>query len=141
MKLLSKLHAPCMGMFILRLVIGGIFIYSGYYKLTNMGMTVAGFETMGFGAFWAWAVALIEFIGGIAVVAGVFTKISGLLLSIIMIVAIVKVHLAGGFASVQGPLTILAGTIAITLCNCGSWNLKKACGMCNHDKGQVCKSC
>ncbi len=130
-----------MGMFILRLVIGGIFIYAGYGKLTNMSMVIGGFATMGLGAFWAWAVALIEFIGGIAVVTGVFTKISGLLLSIIMIVAIVKVHWAGGFAEIQAPLTILAGTIAITLCNCGSWNLKKMCGMCNHGKDQTCKSC
>jgi putative oxidoreductase len=49
----------------------------------------------------AWVTALIEFIGGISLMAGAFVAPLALPLAVIMITAMLKVHLQYGFSSVR----------------------------------------
>jgi putative oxidoreductase len=84
------------GLLALRLTAGIIFIYHGWGKLTdNPGIDaftgmVAG---IGFPAarFFAWIVALIEFLGGIALVAGVFIPYATGSLIVVMLIALIAV--------------------------------------------------
>ncbi|WP_100407851.1 DoxX family protein [Bacillus solitudinis] len=82
----------------LRLFLGTTFLIHGLAKFQGgIENTVGFFESLGLPGFSAYLVALIELIGGIAMVLGVGTRIISILFVIILAVAIVKVKLAAGF--------------------------------------------
>jgi putative oxidoreductase len=89
----------------LRLLLGIGFIVHGAPKLTAAGHE--GFTAMlgqiGVGApgLMAWVVGGVEFLGGIALVIGLFTAEAAVLLGVDMLVAMFKVHLAHGFSAIQ----------------------------------------
>jgi uncharacterized membrane protein YphA (DoxX/SURF4 family) len=83
---------------ILRVFLGATFLIHGLAKFQGgIENTVGFFESLGLPGFTAYVVALIELIGGIAIVLGVGTRIISILFVIILAVAIVKVKLALGF--------------------------------------------
>jgi putative oxidoreductase len=88
----------------LRLIIGFGFMAHGYAKLSK---GVDGFanilQTIGVPApgLMAWATALVEFFGGLAILAGAFVPIVSIPLVIVMLVALFTVHLPFGFSSVK----------------------------------------
>jgi putative oxidoreductase len=71
-----------------RIIVGGVFIFAGWYKVSHIADTVAGLGTMGIPAFITYLVAYGEFLGGIAVVLGLWTEIALAGLVIIMIGAV-----------------------------------------------------
>ena len=87
----------------LRLIIGFGFMAHGYAKLSR---GPAGFadilHTIGVPApsLMAWATALIEFFGGLAIIIGALVAIVSIPLIIIMLVAMFTVHLPNGFSSI-----------------------------------------
>lgn len=119
---------------ILRVVIGLVFFAHGSQKLLGWfggpGLTgTTGFlAQLGFAAagFWAWVLALTEFLGGIALVLGLGTSIAAALLGIVMLVAAFTVHLKNGLflpAGVEFVLVLLAGLIALILNGSGKWSV------------------
>jgi len=88
----------------LRLIIGFGFMAHGYAKLSK---GVDGFanilQTIGIPApgLAAWATALIEFFGGLAILAGAFVPLVSIPLLIIMLVAFFTIHLTFGFSSIK----------------------------------------
>lgn len=83
---------------ILRVFLGATFFIHGLAKFQGgIENTVGFFESLGLPGFTAYIVALIELIGGIAIVLGVGTRIISILFAIILAGAIVKVKLAVGF--------------------------------------------
>lgn len=66
-----------------RILIAVIFILSGFNKLTNIGGTAGYFGSVGLPVpiVTAWVVALLELLGGIAVLIGFQTRIAALLLA------------------------------------------------------------
>lgn len=120
------------GLTILRIVVGIVFLVHGYQKLFHMGFHgVAGFFGHA-GIPWpmvsAVVVTLVEFVGGIALIAGLGVRIAAALLAVDMIVAILVVHLKHGFFNPMGfefPLTLLAATLCLGLSGGGMFSLKK----------------
>lgn len=97
MKVLSK-WAPLP----LRLIIGYGFVYHGCPKVfTTSGH--ASFQGMlvqigvPLPAVMSWVVALVEFLGGLAILAGAFLSLAAVLLTCNMLVAMFTVHLQNGF--------------------------------------------
>ncbi len=129
------LYRPNIGILILRLAVGIIFIVMGYMKFADMSQTVMWFGSIGLGAFWAWVAALVEFIGGIMIVAGIGTQIAGILLAITMIVAITKVTGQNGFMMSLTPIMLGVSSLVIALSGCGKYS---ACGMMH---GKDCTNC
>ena len=90
MESLEKLKP--LGLLLLRLALGAIFIYHGYPKLEHPAATVHGFETMGFPGYFAYIAGIIELFGGGLLVLGLFTRIAGLFIAGEMAVALWRVH-------------------------------------------------
>ncbi|WP_163538478.1 DoxX family protein [Gracilibacillus sp. YIM 98692] len=110
------------GTFILRVVLGLIFFVHGLDKFQGGIENTAGwFESIGLPGFLAYGVALVELIGGIALILGLFSRVVSGLLAIIMVGAIVKVKLAVGFlgngqmAGYELDLALLAMAVFITI--------------------------
>lgn len=87
------------GSLILRLVLGITFLVHGVIKFQSGLDNIAGwFQSIGLPGFAAYAIAIIEAAGGIALIAGLGTRVVSALFGLIMLGAIFKVKLAAGFA-------------------------------------------
>lgn len=87
-----------LGAFILRVVLGISFFIHGFVKFQGGIGNIAGwFESIGLPGFLAYAVAIIEVLGGLALILGLGTRLVSALLAILMIGATLKVKLAVGF--------------------------------------------
>lgn len=104
------------GLLALRLAVGIVFIYHGWLKLTGMEGVVGMMQGIGLPMplFFAWLVALVEFIGGIAIILGLFNRIVTALLAIVMVVALLTVHAKTPFGpGVEFPIVLLGALIAL----------------------------
>jgi len=82
------------GLLILRVGLGALFIVFGYPKITGgpemwekLGGAVAAFGIHTWPIFWGFMAAFAEFVGGILLVFGLFTRPAAFLLLVTMIVA------------------------------------------------------
>ena len=105
----STLAAEDIGLFVLRLALGVIFIAHGGQKLfglfggPGLSATVDAFDKfMGIPAPLAYLAVFTEFFGGVALVVGLFSRLAGLGLAVTMVVATLKAHLANGFFLTSG---------------------------------------
>ena len=85
-----------------RLILGFGFVYHGFPKLflpAEREAFVGMLGTIGVPqpGLMAWAVGALEFVGGLALIAGAFVVIFGSLLTLNMLVAVFTVHLPQGF--------------------------------------------
>ncbi len=123
---IEKMHKPDVGYLILRIAIGIVFIVSGWNKIANIDMVIGFFGKIGFAAWMAYFVAYAEFIGGVALVLGLFTRAAAVLIAIIMAVA-VKVLFAQGFSLANGgyeyPFMLMLTAIAIVLFGAGKYSI------------------
>ncbi|WP_053366326.1 DoxX family protein [Bacillus sp. FJAT-27245] len=85
------------GALILRVVLGFLFFYHGLVKFQGgIENTVGWFDSIGLPGFLAYGVALLEVIGGIALIIGFATRIVSVLFAVLMVGAILKVKLSLG---------------------------------------------
>ncbi len=99
-----------------RIGLGVIFLVHGWQKFTTMGIsgTTAFFQQIGvpLPGVAAPVVALVELVGGIALILGLALPIAAGLLILDMLGAIVFVHAANGFAGDKGGYEFVLGLIA-----------------------------
>lgn len=104
-----------------RLVIGIVFIAHGMQKFVQWGIsgTTESFAGMDIPApgLSAWVAALIETLGGAALLLGLALPVAGVLLALNMLGALVLVHLGQGFFSSEGgyEYTLVLAVVALAL--------------------------
>jgi putative oxidoreductase len=127
-QIINRMYNPIntkLGLLVLRLTLGGVFLFHGISKLQNMDGTIAFFGTLGFGMISAWIVALIETIGGVMVILGIGTRIIASLFAIILLVIIIVVKAGKGFAPVELEVVLLGMALGVGLIGCGKWSMCK----------------
>ena len=111
-----------LGITVLRVVVGIVFIAHGGQKLFvyHFAGVARNFAALGIPLPEpaAVAVTLLEFLGGLLLVAGLFTRWTALLLACDMAVALLAAHIKHGFWAPYGieyPLVLLAVNVALAL--------------------------
>lgn len=107
-----------------RLILAAIFIFAGWFKVSNMAMTLGMFAQLGIPAYLTYIVSYGEIIGGIALLVGFLGELAAICLGIIMIVAIVLMR-EGGVPAIGFPLATLAALIAIAGNGTGIFSVTK----------------
>lgn len=107
----------------IRIVAGIIFVMHGWGKLTgNPSIEMFSGMVAGLGfpmpMFFAWVVALTEFLGGIALLLGIFVRPAAVLLSIVMLVALGLVK-KFSFPMADTDLALLGISIALAIAGPG----------------------
>lgn len=124
------------GLAVLRVVVGGVFLIHGYQKLFQMGIPgVSGFFTQ-IGAplpqLTAPLVSVLEFGGGLALILGLLTPVVAALLAADMLGAILLLHLPNGFYATDGGyefvLTLFGASLALALTGPGAYALDAVLG-------------
>lgn len=120
------------GILFLRIVLGIILVVHGWPKIKNLRATAENFAAMGFkpAKFLATIVALLEFFGGLMIVAGLFTQVIAIFAAIQFLVVIFKVKskqgLIGGY---ELDLLILASATILAVLGSGFYSLDQFLGL------------
>lgn len=123
-------YVPVWAPLLIRLALGVIFIFHGAQKVFGVFggpgipgvakmITMMGLKPV---ALWAWALALTEFIGGIAVLVGLLTRLAAFGLAVVMLVAIIAVTGRHGFSAPAGfeyNLALLAMALSLIASGAG----------------------
>lgn len=116
-RLLTRLQP--LGLLVMRCALGAVMVAHGYAKVFRGDFghsTAAMVAHLGFPAFLGYVVTYLEFVGGMMLIVGVFTRVVGLLFTCEMVVAILKVHLKNGIGVPGGvDLALVCMAIAFAL--------------------------
>ena len=110
------------GLLLLRLALGIIFIWHGYPKLTHPSAMQGLFVQHGLPGYFVTVAGVLEAFGGALIILGFLTRIATLLLAMEMAVAIWKVHSAAGYIAVHNyefPLVLAAACFALATVGAG----------------------
>jgi len=123
------------GILVLRLGVGIMFVAHGLQKTFGAfgGPGIKGFSQMlaGLGftpaIFWAYLAAYTEFLGGVFLIVGLFTRFSAAMLLVLIVTAAFKVHLNKGFFLANGGFEytfVIAGAcLALILLDSGKFKV------------------
>jgi putative oxidoreductase len=118
------------GLTVLRVVVGAIFIAHGVQKFFLLGIPVVtgGFAQAGLPmpSLLAPFIASVELLAGIALVAGLLTRLAALGTAFTMLGAMSLVHLKGGFflpTGIEYTVALLAASLALILVGPGAFSL------------------
>ena len=136
-KLSRYFHNRSLGLLLIRVAVGMVFLMHGWGKVTNLAGVEGMFTQMGFGALTGDFIAYLEVIGGLALILGIFTRIFGVLFGIEMIVAY---FVTGGFGTGYKPheleLVLMLLSFGVALTGSGKYSLYAAeCLLCG---GMLC---
>ena len=125
MRVLDRLQP--LALLVLRLSLGASMVGHGYLKLFHgLSQHVHMVASLGLPPWLGYVSALAEFLGGLALLAGIFTRPAALFVCVDLAVAIVKVHWHNGLFSPAGfefPLALAAIAFALIFFGAGPISL------------------
>jgi putative oxidoreductase len=119
------------GIAVLRVVLGLIMIAHGWPKIKNIKGTAAWMgEKFKPGIFWAIVVSVVEFVGGIFLIAGFLTQIVSAIIAIQFVVIIIAMKRGKGLVDgYEFDLLILAAALALLVLGGGHYGLDNLWGI------------
>ncbi|MBY6087205.1 DoxX family protein [Priestia flexa] len=113
------------GTFFIRVVLGLTFFIHGLSKFQGgIDGTVGFFESIGISGFMAYVVAIIELIGGVAVIVGLGTRIVAALFVFVMLGAIFTAKLGAPFVGgYELDIALLAMSLHLVFAGSGALSL------------------
>ncbi len=146
-------HNKSLGQLLLRLALGGFFIAHGVSKFLNMTDMIAVFGQWGLASYWAYVVATVEVVAGLAFVLGAFVWVGATLVVVEMAVAIYLVIIPNTAGQSFLPRYIFGwgqnliyaiSALSLAFTGSGKWSLagwwmKRKGGNCC--KGGCCADC
>ncbi|MEK7203735.1 MAG: DoxX family protein [Patescibacteria group bacterium] len=125
-KYFKKYHSPDAALLLLRLGLAAVFIMHGWPKIQNPEVVGGFFSSLGLNMFWVYVVAYVEFLGGIAMLIGLFSRWAGFLLAIDMLFAIYLVRWPRGFVGgYEFEFLLLLAALAIHLAGPGKYSISE----------------
>ncbi len=111
---------------LIRVGLALVFMAHGWAKVSGMEDTITFFASLQLPAIFAYIVAYVEVLGGVAMLLGVFTGWAGILLAITMLGAIGKVKIGMGFVGgYEFDLMLFLAAIAISLSGPGKYGIRQ----------------
>jgi putative oxidoreductase len=112
---------------VLRLVFGGLFIYHGWGKIENYQMYVKEFNPIGLGNELSLSLTIFgEFVCGILIVLGLFTRLAVIPVFITMIVAFFVAHAKDDFMMKTLPFLYLLLCVVVFILGSGRYSIDAA---------------
>ena len=142
--MLKNCNCKNWGLLLIRVGLAAAFLFHGISKLMDMDMTIGFFSSLGLPAFMAWVVAVVETLGGVAMLFGAFTFVAGIALAIIMFFSIVLVKFGAGFFAFEFELMVMLTALGVALTGAGRYSMHSKCscgGNCMMCKGSACMHC
>ena len=122
MKFLDRLQP--LALLVMRLALGAIMVSHGYRKVLALHQTASFMADLGIPHWLAYVASFTEFLGGLLILAGFFSRVAAFAICIDLIVAIWKVHWHNGLTGEHGyEFPLAAATIAFALIFFGSGSI------------------
>jgi putative oxidoreductase len=123
-KLSRTCHNPALGLLLIRIATGAIFIHHGWMKYGNVPMTTKFIQSLGMPGFMAYAIIAVEIIGGAMLILGVLGRVAAVATGIAMIVAVSLVtYPHRGLAGSELELLLMAVSFGLALTSMGKYRL------------------
>jgi uncharacterized membrane protein YphA (DoxX/SURF4 family) len=116
---------PALGLLLVRLATGYVFLMHGYAKVTNLAMVTGMMTHFGLPAWLGIFVAWLEVIGGVALILGIATRAFAVALGIEMVVAIFLTGFSRGFSPHEFEMVLALNSFALALAGSGKYRLLK----------------
>lgn len=127
----ENLRLPDLGILLIRLGVGIVFLVHGYQKLMALDGTIGFMGKLGVPSILVYLVVAIEFLGGIAMILGLCSRLAGILIAAVMVGAIYLVKFNAGFTGgYEFDLVLLLSALGITFLGSGKYSLEKMLGVC-----------
>jgi len=126
-------YSPAFGLLLIRIAIGVVFLTHGWMKVQNLSGTVAMLGHFGLAPVLVYFISWLEVIGGVALIAGVATRVFGVLFGVEMLVATLLVGFGRGIG-LEFVLMLISFGIALT--GSGKYSIYQM--SCKHCGGMLC---
>lgn len=126
-------YNPSLGLLLIRVAAGLIFLTHGWMKIQNLDQTVMFLAQLGISAPFVYFISWLEVIGGLALIVGVATRLFGVAFGIEMLVATMIVGFGHG-VSIDLVLALISFGIALT--GSGKYSIYRM--ECKHCSGILC---
>ena len=115
---------PDFGLLIIRIALGAIFTHHGWAKLGNVTGTEGFMSAIGLPGFMAYAIIIVEVLGGLMLIFGVLTRVAAVATGIAMVVAVVLATLPHkGFLGSEFEVLLAVVSFGIAFIGAGKYRL------------------
>lgn len=136
-------YARSLGILLIRLEVGFVFLTHGLSKVENMSRTMHMFSGMGFPAWVGAFIGILEVVGGAALILGVLTRVFAVAFGIEMLVAVFlsfgRMGAAPTFQGTIGGMEMFLAIMAFALALMGSGRYALFKMECHDCGGMLCK--
>lgn len=117
-------YKPALGMLLIRVATGLIFLHHGWIKLQNVSGTVGFMGMLGIPAPLAYIAIAVEVVGGLMLIFGILTRAAAVATGIVALVAVfTAIAPMKGFLSGEFELLLAAVSFGIALAGSGKMRL------------------